>query len=71
MHVEIDGVNVTGAIAIPNTVGWQTWQTLSVSGINLTAGRHVVKVSFDTNAADNPGVANAQFVANFNWLQFV
>ncbi len=70
MHVEVDGVNVTGTINIPNTGSWTTWQTITVTGINLTAGSHVVKVSFDTNAADNPGVANSQFVANLNWLKF-
>ena len=24
MHIEMDGVNVTGTIALPNTGGWQT-----------------------------------------------
>src|SRR5260370_15227679 len=27
MHLEADGKNVTGAITMPNTTGWQTWQT--------------------------------------------
>ena len=70
MHVEVDGNNVTGTVNVPNTGSWNTWQTITVSGINLTAGSHVVRVSFDTNANDNPGVANAQFVANFNWMRF-
>jgi len=71
MHVEVDGVNVTGTIAVPNTGSWNTWQTIAVSGISLTAGQHIVKVSFDTNANDNPGQAGLQFVTNLNWLQFV
>ena len=35
-HAEIDGVNVTGALSVPNTGGNQTWTTISKSGINLT-----------------------------------
>ncbi len=70
MHVEVDGTNVTGTVAIPNTGSWNIWQTITVTGINLTAGTHVVKVSFDTNAADNPGQANQQFVTNLNWIRF-
>src|SRR5262249_2368245 len=45
LHVEVDGVNVTGSLSVPNTGGWQTWRTITRAGINLTAGQHVVKVS--------------------------
>lgn len=48
LHVEIDGVDVTGRITVPNTGGWDTWQTISRGGISLTAGVHVLRVSFDT-----------------------
>ena len=58
MHIEIDGVDVTGAINIPNTGSWQTWETTSVTGINLTAGEHVVRVAFDTSHFD------------LNWIDF-
>jgi len=70
MHVEVDGTNLTGVVSVPNTGSWSTWQTITVTGLNLTAGQHVVRLSFDTNANDNPGVANQQFVANLNWLRF-
>jgi hypothetical protein len=63
LHVEIDGVNVTGGLTVPNTGGWQTWTTITRTGINLTAGQHVVKVSFDTNAGSGA-------VTNLNWLSF-
>ena len=26
-HVEVDGVNVTGPLTVPNTGGWQTWRS--------------------------------------------
>ncbi len=28
-HVELDGVNVSGTLTVPNTGGWQTWQTVT------------------------------------------
>jgi hypothetical protein len=63
LHVEVDGVNVTGRLKVPNTGGWQTWTTITKTGINLTAGQHVMKVSFDTNAGSGA-------VTNLNWLSF-
>jgi len=62
-HVEVDHVDRTGAMAVPNTGGWQNWTTLTVNGISLTAGNHVVRLSIDSR-----GPANV--VANFNWLRF-
>jgi len=61
-HVEVDGVNVTGAIALPDTGGWQTWQTLTTAGVAFTAGSHVLRLSMDS-AGTSGGVGN------FNWLR--
>lgn len=49
-HVEIDGVDSTGPIQIPNT-GW-AFQTLSKPDVQLSAGQHVMRVVADTNAAN-------------------
>jgi endo-1,4-beta-D-glucanase Y len=49
MHIAMDGVNITGAIAIPNTGGWQVWQTVTVPNISLTAGTKIMKVAMDTD----------------------
>lgn len=49
MHIEIDGVDVTGSIDVPNTGGWQTWETVVVNGISLTEGEHVMRVVFETD----------------------
>jgi chitinase len=46
-HVEIDGVNISGSIIVPNTGGWTTWATTTVTNIALTAGQHVMKVAMD------------------------
>ncbi|MES2733495.1 MAG: carbohydrate-binding protein [Bacteroidota bacterium] len=45
-HIEMDGTNITGAVAVPNTGGWQTWQTVSKT-VNLTAGQHVMRFVID------------------------
>ena len=64
-HVEIDGVDRTGPISVPNTGGWQTWQTVTRTGLSLTAGSHVITLVFDTGTAENGGVGN------YNWVRFV
>ena len=51
-HVEVDGIDVTGAMVVPNTGGWQTWQTIAAPGIPLTAGPHLVRVVVDSNGHD-------------------
>jgi hypothetical protein len=50
-HVEVDGIDATGPLSVPNTGGWQTWVTISRSGIPLTAGPHVLRLVLDTNGA--------------------
>lgn len=47
LHLEVDGVNVTGSVAIPNTGGFQAWQTATVSDIALTEGVHIIRLYFD------------------------
>ena len=38
LSVAFDGVDKTGAIAVPNTGGWQNWQTVNIT-VNLQAGQ--------------------------------
>ncbi|HXA02641.1 MAG TPA: carbohydrate-binding protein, partial [Cytophagaceae bacterium] len=49
LHVELDGVNISGTITVPNTTGWQTWQTVSVTTPVLTTGQKTLKVVMDTD----------------------
>lgn len=58
MHIEIDGEDVTGAINVPNTGGWQTWETITLNDISLTAGEHIMRVVFDTD------------YSNLNYVEF-
>lgn len=61
-HVEWNGVNKTGTLTVPNTGGWDTWQTVTKT-VTLDAGWQVMKLVMDTNGASG-------FVGNFNYLQF-
>lgn len=52
IRVEIDGVNVTGSITLPNTGGWQSWADVSSSPVALTTGPHTLRIvaeSYDLN----------------------
>jgi hypothetical protein len=61
LHIEVDGVDKTGTIAIPNTGGWQVWKTITKTGVALTAGKHTVRVVMDSNGPTGS-------VANLNWF---
>lgn len=43
-HVEVDGVDVTGSMYIPNTGSFDSYQFVSFENIWLDAGRHVVSI---------------------------
>ncbi|MHA3789697.1 PQQ-dependent sugar dehydrogenase [Flavobacterium hauense] len=47
VHLEVDGVDVTGSVAIQNTGGFQAWQTATASDITLTEGVHVITLYFN------------------------
>ena len=58
-HVEVNGVDKTGPITVPNTGGWQTWVTVRRSAVALPAGTQVWRLVMDTNGATTA-------VGNFN-----
>ncbi|MBX9850643.1 MAG: carbohydrate-binding protein [Cytophagaceae bacterium] len=49
LHLEMNGQNVSGAVAVPNTGGWQTWASVTVNNVSLTAGQKVMKIAMDTD----------------------
>jgi hypothetical protein len=51
-HVEIDQVDVTGRIGVPNTGSWSGFQWVGKKGIPLSAGRHVLKIVSDQQYFD-------------------
>jgi len=46
LHVEVDGKDITGSIAVPNTGGYQNWEPVSQT-VQLTAGKHLLKLVLD------------------------
>ena len=61
-HLEVDGVDRTGPLTVPDTGGWQNWQTVTTSAVQLTAGVHVLRLVLDTGTAQNGGVGNYNYV---------
>lgn len=62
VHFTVDGSNVTGSIALPDTGGWSSWTTVTRTGVALPAGTHVVKLVVDANGSG--GTA-----ADINWFR--
>jgi hypothetical protein len=56
-------VDRTGLVSVPNTGGWQPWQTVTKTGLSLTAGPHVIRLVFETGTMENGGVGN------YNWVR--
>jgi hypothetical protein len=52
-HVEVDGVNVTGPLTLPNTGGWNPTATVTKTGVSLTAGRRVMRLVIDGSPGSN------------------
>jgi hypothetical protein len=47
-HIEMDGVNISGTITVPNTTGWQIWQTVTVTTSSLTTGQKIMRIVMDS-----------------------
>jgi hypothetical protein len=54
------GATVLGTINIPNTGGWDTWQTVALNNIALTAGQQTIRIQQISNES-----------CNFNWTNWV
>lgn len=63
-HLEVDGADATGAIALPDTGDWQTWTTIRRQAVSLAAGPQVWRLVMDL-------VGPTGAVGNLNWLRVV
>jgi len=51
-HINVDGVNVTGTLQIPDTGAWTSWGDVFAYNIPITsAGTHVIRLVEDGNGA--------------------
>lgn len=46
-HIEFNGADVTGTIASLNTGAWQTWESVRVQNVNLSAGEQIMRIALD------------------------
>ena len=51
---------IANNVAIPNTAGWQTWQDVTVTGLQLDAGVQIIRV-----------LVGAPDYLNLNYMTFV
>lgn len=49
LHVELDGVNISGTLNVPNTGNWQSYQTVSVTTPSLNTGIKTLRIVMDTD----------------------
>ncbi|MES2657777.1 MAG: Ig-like domain-containing protein [Verrucomicrobiota bacterium] len=61
VHLESDGLDVSGPIGIPLTGGPDAWQTVTVPGISLGSGVHTLRLVVD-------GIAPNGSAGAINWL---
>jgi hypothetical protein len=61
-HLEVNGVDRTGPLTIPNTGGWWTWTTIQKTNISFGSGQQVIRLVMDTNGTTT-------FVGNFDWFR--
>ena len=61
-HVEVDGVDKTGALRAPDTRSWSTYADVTKTGVALTAGQHVLRLKMDS-------VGSLGYTANFDSLR--
>ena len=47
-HIQVDGKDISGPINVPNTGGWQAYQTVTTP-VNLAVGKQILRVNSDTD----------------------
>ncbi|MEI6518470.1 MAG: malectin domain-containing carbohydrate-binding protein [bacterium] len=52
MRVQLDDVDVTGKLLIPNTGSWKKYTDVTSKKVVITAGKHIIKVIWD----ETPGI---------------
>ncbi len=52
-HLEIDGIDITGPIRIPDTGGWTILKTITHKGVKLKKGVHTIRAVMDQVGPSN------------------
>ncbi|HEX7774675.1 MAG TPA: Ig-like domain-containing protein, partial [Pyrinomonadaceae bacterium] len=48
IHLEVDGIDVTGPMVLPNTGAWDSWTTVSNPNVQISAGQHELKMVIES-----------------------
>ncbi|HZM33729.1 MAG TPA: heparin lyase I family protein [Burkholderiales bacterium] len=56
-RVEVDGVNVTGKLSVPSTGSWSSFKWVGKQGVDLKAGKRVLKVVSEAEYFNLNGVS--------------
>lgn len=59
VSVNMDGTTIANNVAIPNTTGWQIWETVTVKNIPLTTGQKIMRLTI-----------GATDYVNLNYIEF-
>jgi endoglucanase len=59
IQLKLNGLNLGSLIDVPNSGGWQSWNTISLNDIELPAGTHTLNITFYFGGF------------NFNYIEFV
>jgi len=47
-HIELDGIDISGKLTVPNTGGWQNWRTVSVNTSYIPKGKKNLRIVMDS-----------------------
>ncbi len=64
-HVEIDGVDVTGPVEVPNTGGWgkDSYEYVTAKDVYIGEGSHILRWVAEKNARQHPFVGNLESIS--------
>jgi hypothetical protein len=57
LHLELDGVNVTGPLSVPATGGWHSWTDVIKADVPVKAGDYVMRLVADTDGFNVDAIA--------------
>ena len=52
LHIKLDGEDVTGSLAVPNTGGWDTFKTIQKNAVKLQSGVHTLQLYVDAEGVN-------------------
>ncbi len=47
LRISFNGSDKSGTIGVPNTGGWQNWETVTVPNVNLSSGEQVMRIAIE------------------------